>query len=96
MVAEHDDQVVGFMNYELHKTPSACMNFAVRRLSPARRRQPDGRQADRASYRTQRRKRIVLEVRETNLAAQLFFRANGFRAVRCCAGSMTTRPRTPT
>ncbi len=29
----------------------------------------------------QRRSRILLEVRETNLAAQLFFRENGFRAV---------------
>jgi ribosomal-protein-alanine N-acetyltransferase len=29
-----------------------------------------------------RRTRITLEVRETNLAAQLFFRAQGFRAVR--------------
>ena len=29
----------------------------------------------------QRRSRIVLEVRETNLAAQLFFRENGFRPV---------------
>jgi ribosomal-protein-alanine N-acetyltransferase len=28
-----------------------------------------------------RRNRIVLEVRETNLAAQLFFRSLGFRAV---------------
>ncbi len=29
----------------------------------------------------QRRTRILLEVRETNLAAQLFFRKAGFRAV---------------
>ena len=29
---------------------------------------------------SQRRTRITLEVRETNLAAQLFFRASGFRA----------------
>ncbi len=28
----------------------------------------------------QRRSRIMLEVRETNLAAQLFFRANSFKA----------------
>ncbi len=30
---------------------------------------------------SQRRTRILLEVRETNLAAQLFFRDSGFRAV---------------
>jgi ribosomal-protein-alanine N-acetyltransferase len=29
----------------------------------------------------QRRTRIVLEVRETNLDAQIFFRSQGFRAV---------------
>jgi len=29
----------------------------------------------------QRRNRLLLEVRETNLPAQLFFRSNGFRAV---------------
>ena len=33
-----------------------------------------------------RRTRITLEVRETNLAAQLFFRAQGFRAVRVLRG----------
>ena len=30
---------------------------------------------------SQRRLRILLEIRETNLAAQLFFRENGFRAI---------------
>lgn len=30
--------------------------------------------------------RIVLEVRETNLAAQLFFRSMGFRAIRIIKG----------
>ena len=34
-----------------------------------------------AKLSSQRRNRIVLEVRETNLAAQLFFRENGFRTV---------------
>ena len=34
-----------------------------------------------AKLSTQRRTRILLEVRETNLAAQLFFRGQGFRAV---------------
>jgi ribosomal-protein-alanine N-acetyltransferase len=29
----------------------------------------------------QRRTRIMLEVRETNLSAQVFFRHNGFRAI---------------
>lgn len=34
-----------------------------------------------AKLSAQRRSRIVLEVRETNVDAQLFFRENGFRAV---------------
>ncbi len=81
MVAEYDDRVVGFMIYELTKTRIRVLNFAV---AAAYRRQGVGSQmiaklAGKLS--TQRRTRITLEVRETNLAAQLFFRANGFRAV---------------
>jgi ribosomal-protein-alanine N-acetyltransferase len=81
MVAEHDDRVVGFMIYELLKTRIHVLNFAV---CPASRRRGVGTQMLAklaAKLSTQRRTRIVLEVRETNLAAQLFFRANGFRAV---------------
>jgi len=81
MVAEHDDRVVGFMIYELHKTRLHVLNFAV---SSEFRRQGVGSQmalklASKLSQ--QRRSRITLEVRETNLAAQLFFRAQRFRAV---------------
>ena len=81
MVAEHDDRVVGFMIYELLKTRIHVLNFAVRRGFQRRGAgtQMLGKLAAKLS--TQRRTRIVLEVRETNLAAQLFFRASGFRAV---------------
>ena len=81
MVAEHDDRVVGFMIYELHKTRIHVLNFAV---APEYRRRGVGSQMIAkliGKLSTQRRSRIVLEVRETNLAAQLFFRENGFRAV---------------
>ena len=48
MVAEHEDRVVGFMIYELHKTRIHVLNFAVAAdYQPPRRGQPDGRQADR-------------------------------------------------
>lgn len=81
MVAEYDDQVIGFMIYELHKTRLHILNFAV--SGPFRRHgvgaQMVAKLASKLSH--QRRTRIALEVRETNLAAQLFFRANGFRAV---------------
>lgn len=81
MVAEHDERVVGFMVYELNKTKIHVLNFAV-----AREYQRQGVGTAMVKKLKQklsagRRTRIVLEVRETNLAAQLFFRASGFRAV---------------
>jgi len=81
MVADHDDKVVGFMIYELHKTRLHVLNFAV---SAAARRQGVGNRMIAklvGKLSAQRRTRIVLEVRETNLDAQLFFRSQGFRAV---------------
>jgi len=81
MVAEHDERVVGFMIYELNKTRIHVLNFAVAR---DHRRCGVGRQMISkllGKLSSQRRTRITLEVRERNLPAQLFFRANGFRAV---------------
>ena len=82
MVAEHDNRVVGFMIYELHKTRLHILNFAV---APAYRRLAVGAQMIEKlinKLSQQRRQEIVLEVRETNLAAQLFYQSQGFRAVR--------------
>lgn len=81
MVAEHNHEIVGFMIYELHKSMLRILNFAV---SPDARRkavggQMIGRLVDKLSQ--QRRKEIVLEVRETNLMAQMFFKNQNFRAV---------------
>jgi ribosomal-protein-alanine N-acetyltransferase len=81
MVAEYDERVVGFMIYELHKNRIHVLNFAV---EPSFRRKGVGSQMLAklvGKLSTQRRNRIMLEVRETNLDAQLFFRSNGFRAV---------------
>ena len=79
--AEHDGRVVGFMIYELHKTRLHILNFAVH--PDFQRRQVGGQMMQKlvGKLSQQRRSRIVLEVRETNLAAQLFFREGGFRAV---------------
>ena len=80
MVAEHEQQVVGFMIYELHKNRLHILNFAV---SPQFRRLGVGSQMVTkliSKLSPQRRTRILLEVRETNLPAQLFFRTSGFRA----------------
>jgi len=81
MVAEQDHEIVGFMIYELHKSKLRILNFAV---ASAARRRGVGRQMicrliDKLSQ--QRRKEIVLDIRETNLPAQMFFRSEGFRAV---------------
>jgi ribosomal-protein-alanine N-acetyltransferase len=80
MVAEHGERVVGFMIYELHKSRLHILNFAVTKGMRGR---GIGRQmAEKLSSKlsSQRRTRITLEVRETNLPAQLFFKKVGFRA----------------
>lgn len=81
MVAEQNEQVVGFMVYELHKNRLHVMNIAV---DPNCRRQGVGsamvkKLVSKLSF--QRRTRILLEVRETNLPAQLFFKDQDFRAI---------------
>jgi len=81
MVAEYEDRVVGFMIYELHKNRIHVLNFAV--AADCRRCGVGTQMVAKliAKLSSQRRSRILLEVRETNLPAQLFFRDNGFRAV---------------
>ena len=80
MVAEHGERVVGFMIYELHKAKLQVLNFAV---APEFRRQGVGHQMVAklvGKLSSHRRTRIALHVRESVLAAQLFFRVQGFRA----------------
>jgi ribosomal-protein-alanine N-acetyltransferase len=92
MVADHEDRVVGFMIYELHKTRIHVLTFAV---APDCRRRGVGRQmVEKLGKKntTQRRSRIVLEVRESNLPAQVFFRENGFRAVSVLRGHYEDTP----
>lgn len=80
MVAEHAERVVGFMVYEVHKTRLHILNFAV--AADVRRRGVGRQMIDKlvGKFSSQRRTRISLEVRETNLPAQVFFRETGFRA----------------
>jgi ribosomal-protein-alanine N-acetyltransferase len=81
MVAEYGEHVIGFMIYELHKTRLHLLNFSV---NPEFRRRGIGQQMLGkliGKLSNQRRTRILLEVRETNLVAQLFFRNLGFRAI---------------
>lgn len=81
MVVEHSDRVVGYMIYELHKNRLHLLSLAV---APACHRSGVGRMMvdklrSKLSY--DRRNRIMVEVRESNLDAHLFFRSFGFRAV---------------
>jgi ribosomal-protein-alanine N-acetyltransferase len=86
MVAEQGEKVVGFMIYELHKTKLHILNFAVH---PVWRRASVGAQMVAkliSKLSSHRRTRITLEVRETNLTAQLFFRKQEFKATRVLRG----------
>jgi ribosomal-protein-alanine N-acetyltransferase len=81
MVCEHENEVVGFMIYELHKTRLHIINLAVH--ADFRRRGVGTQMTEKlvSKLSRQRRDKILLEVRETNLSAQLFFKDSGFKAV---------------
>jgi ribosomal-protein-alanine N-acetyltransferase len=88
MVAEASERILGFMVYELQKHRLHILNFAVHERF--RRRSVGTQMAKKLITKLSpgtpagvpsRRSRIMLEIRETNLPAQLFFRSLGFRAV---------------
>ena len=81
MVAEYDEKVVGFMIYELHRDQLHVLNISV---GPDVHRRGIGTQMVNkllGKLSQQRRNQITLEIRETNLAAQVFFRNLGFKAI---------------
>jgi [ribosomal protein S18]-alanine N-acetyltransferase len=81
MVAIVKGCVVAYMLYELHRNRLHVLNFAVH---PNVQRRGVGTALVNkliSKLSLQRRNRIMLEVRETNVDAQLFFRSHGFRAV---------------
>jgi len=75
------DRIVGFYIYELHKARLHILNFAVH--SEFQRRSIRTQMASKliGKLSADRRTRIMLEIRETNLAAQMFFRSQCFQAV---------------
>lgn len=82
MVAEDYEGggLLGYMVYELHPRYVHILNLAVDRMSW---RQNVGHQLVeklKGKLNVNRRHTLSLEVRETNLAAQLFFKSQGFRA----------------
>ena len=82
MVACEKDEkgpVLGYMIYELHRNRLHVLNFAVGRQRRGVGRKMVEKLVSKLS--SVRRNKILLEVRESNLDAQLFFRAMGFRAI---------------
>lgn len=78
MVAEHGQTIVGYMIYELRKHALHVLNFAV---SPDHRREDIGTAMVgrlKAKLPQQRRTEIWTDVRDSNLAAQLFWKSQGF------------------
>ena len=81
MVVEAGRGIAGYMLYELHPKRLHLLNLAV---DTSCRRQGVGTSMIRklvGKLSSDRRKRILLEVRERNLPAQLFFRSHGFKAI---------------
>lgn len=80
LVYENREIVQGFVIYELLKSQLHVLNFAVH---PLYRNQGIGQQMVEKlinKLSQQRRQEITLEIRETNLAAQLFFSRMEFKA----------------
>lgn len=86
MVSEKDKRVTGYIVYELYKRKLNILNLAVN---------PDDRRNAFATSlieflkfknRKQKRKEINMDIRETNLPAQLFCRSQDFRAVNVLRG----------
>lgn len=86
LTAERGPDVVGFLAYQMAKGEFRILNLAVH---PDCRRQGVGvRLVGRliGKLSAHRRTKILVKVRESNLPAQLFFAAQGFRAVRVLRG----------
>ena len=81
MVAEYDQKVLGFMIYELHKRRIYILNFAVATENQRKQigTQMIQRLIEKLSH--QRRKYVTINLRETNINAQLFFKNMEFKAV---------------
>ena len=82
MVAEQDNQIVGYMIYALFETRIDILNFVVH---PAHRRCGIGtalaaKLIDKLTW--NRRRELVVDIRDTNLVAQRFFHSQGFLATK--------------
>jgi ribosomal-protein-alanine N-acetyltransferase len=79
-VVERDERIIGYMIYELHRNRLHLLNIGV--AHDCRRRGVGRAMIGHLQGKlSERRGRIMLEVCETNLDGQLFFRSLGFRAI---------------
>ncbi len=76
LMAIHEKTVVGYMVYQSLKTKYIILNISI---SPSMQRMGVGEKL--VNCLSVGKKRITMEVRETNLPAQLFCRKLGFKAV---------------
>lgn len=81
MVAEYDEQVVGFFIYELYSSLLDVLNFAVKPCVWRNRIGTAMVDKLKSKLTPKQRNNISTKVRETNLDGQLFFAAQGFIAV---------------
>ncbi len=81
MVCDVNERVAGYMIYELHKTRLHIWNFAVHEDCRYRGVGSAMVAKLKSKLSRDRRTRAMLEIRETNVDAQLFFKAMGFRCV---------------
>jgi ribosomal-protein-alanine N-acetyltransferase len=82
MVAEHGGKVIGFFVYEFRTKRLDLLNFAVHpdyRLGGVAT-QMAAKLASKLS--SHRRRGVRLHIRESNLPAQLFFRGQGYKAIK--------------
>lgn len=81
LVAKCDSRIAGYMIYELHKHKLHVLSFAV--AEEFRRRGVGRKMVEKlvSKLSATGRRRLILEVRESNLASQLFFRSCGFKCV---------------
>lgn len=85
-VADTADGVVGYMVYELHEKHLRILNLAVHPEFQSRGIGTELVEKLKRKLSSLRREHLAVSVRESNLAAQKFFQAMGFKACRVRRG----------
>lgn len=81
MVAEKGELVVGYMIYELHQNRLHLLNIATNKRFRGQGIATAMVDKLKGKLSQERRNRIMLEICERNLAGQVYFRGQGFKAI---------------